>query len=39
MKNYLTQKNDNIFHIIDQIKILKFLLWIGHVRLYMEKHL
>ena len=31
MKNYLTQKNDNIFHIIDQIKVLRFLLWIWHV--------
>jgi len=29
-------KNDNIFHIVNLIKVLRLLLWIGHCHLCME---
>ena len=33
------RKTTDIFHIIDQIKVSRVPLWIGHCHLYMEGHL
>ena len=39
IKQFQPSRNKDIFHIIDQIKVLRVRFWIGHYRLCMKGHL